>query len=112
MKAIYLAVFVVIMAIIGRVDASERIQPVPAGTKIYIQGAGKENRFMLYRFATDGCERAYGYVDNVTGKTEELPRTEYSCSSPRGPRLIDGPAGISVVMEYGADSFYFKKMEI
>lgn len=40
MKTIYTVLFIVIMTLIGRVEAVGRIQPVPEGTKI-IQGAGE-----------------------------------------------------------------------
>ena len=112
MKTIYTVLFIVIMTLIGRVEAVERIQPVPEGTKIYIQSAGKANRYMVYQFSTERCKRAYGYVDTATGKEVDLPRTDFSCASPRAPRLIDGAAGLTIVQKLDADSYYVKNVEI
>lgn len=111
MKTIYILVFIVIMTLVGRVDATENRQPIPGTTKIYIQGAGTGNRYMVYQFSTQGCQRAYGVVDTSTGKEVDLPQTSFSCTFPRAPRIIPGATGLTVVQKLDADSYYVKNVE-
>lgn len=111
MKTIYTLMFIVIMALIGKVEAAEARQAIPASTKIYIQGAGVSNRYMVYQYSTRECQRAYGVVDTATGKELDLPQTSFSCTFPRAPRLISGTEGLTVVQKLDADSYYVKNVE-
>ena len=111
MKTVYILMFIVAMAFVGRAEAGEARQAIPGTTKIYIQEAGESNRYMLYRYSTASCNYAYGVVDTVTGKELVLPQTSFSCTFPRAPRLISGTEGLTVVQKLDADSYYVKNVE-
>lgn len=119
MKAIIAVLFVVVALILssggsvdGKVEAAEVVQHLPQGTKIYLQGAGADNRFMIYQYSTEDCARAYGYVDTATGVEAQMPRTTFSCTFPRAPQFIQSADGLSVVQKLDEDSYYVKHMEI
>lgn len=111
MKTIYTLMFILAMTLFGRVEAAESRQAIPASTKIYIQGAGAGNRYMVYQFSTQTCQRAYGVVDTATGKELDLPQTSFSCTFPRAPRIINGDRGLTVVQKLDGDSYYVKNVE-
>lgn len=111
MKTVYILMFIVAMAFVGRAEAGEARQAIPGTTKIYIQEAGESNRYMLYRYSTVNCDHAYGVIDTATGKELVLPQTSFSCTSRFGPRLISSGEGLTVVLKLDADSYYVKNVE-
>lgn len=111
MKTVYILMFIVAMAFVGRAEAGEARQAIPGTTKIYIQEAGDSNRYMLYRYSTVNCDHAYGVIDTATGKELVLPQTSFSCTFRFGPRLISSGEGLTVVLKLDADSYYVKNVE-
>lgn len=111
MKTVYILMFIVAMAFVGRAEAGEARQAIPGTTKIYIQEAGESNRYMLYRYSTASCNYAYGVVDTVTGKELVLPQTSFNCTFRFGPRLISSGEGLIVVLKMDRDSYYVKNVE-
>ena len=111
MKTVYILMFIVAMAFVGRAEAGEARQAIPGTTKIYIQGGGDSNRYMLYRYSTVNCDHAYGVIDTATGKELVLPQTSFSCTFRFGPRLINSGEGLTVVLKLDADSYYVKNVE-